>query len=101
MVPGSWLPGAGLKTRMQVRKTEASGQHKVTGYRYGFRIMWKLCRRYLKRIKVKEPGTYNSKNGHNGVMWGFKKECQLTGKQAATDSKKITQLRLFPDVWPK
>ena len=50
--------------------------------------MWRLAGGYLKRVKVKEPGSFKKNNGHNGECWGFKKECQLTGKQAATTLEK-------------
>ena len=53
-------------------------------YRAGFRLMWRLCPKYLTRIGVPKPGSFRKKNQHGGAMWSLPSECNLTGKQAST-----------------
>ena len=83
--------GAGLKARMQIRKNQKFSVHSMRAFRGGFRLMWRLSKKYMKRIGVKEPGKYSKNNGHDGVMWGLPKECKLKGVQAATVFEKCKE----------
>ena len=76
--------GAGLRTRMAVRKNQMMGVSTMQQYRAGFKLMWRKARKYMKRIKIKEPGQYEKTNAHKGKMWALPRECSLTGLQAAT-----------------
>ena len=60
--------------------------------RYGFRLMWREAAGALRRFKVGEVGSFDPHNGHNGVCWGWPRECRLTNTQART---------LFYDIYKK
>ena len=38
----------------------------------------------MSRYKVGKEGSFDKFNGHNGVCWGWPKECKLTNRQAKT-----------------
>ena len=56
----------------------------MAGYRYGFRMMWKGCPKFLKKIKMKGVGEYDKRNQHGGEMYALPGDFRLTEKQAAT-----------------
>ena len=50
--------------------------------RYAFRLMWRGAPRQMRRYSIPEEGSFDKHNGHNGVCWGWPKECSLTDTQA-------------------
>ena len=52
-------------------------------YRYGFRLWWKGCSKYLNRIGMGKPGSYDKRNQHAGEMFALPSDFSLTKKQAA------------------
>ena len=34
------------------------------------------------KLGFPKPGTFMKNNGHNGMLWGYKKECNMTDKKA-------------------
>ena len=64
--------------------------------RYAFRLMWRGAPRQMRRYSIPEEGSFDKHNGHNGVCWGWTKECSLTDTQARAiynacyDSGKLT-----------
>lgn len=52
--------------------------------RQGFRLLWKTVPEVMARFKIGKAGSFDPFNGHNGVCWGWPKECKLTNKQAKT-----------------
>ena len=46
--------------------------------------MWKHAPRVMRRYKCGEIGSFDTDNIHNGVCWGWPKECSLTNLQART-----------------
>ena len=59
--------------------------------RYGFRLMWREVPDTMKRCRIGAVGSFDPQNGHNGVCWGWPKECQLTETQARNIYLKIWQ----------
>ena len=47
----------------------------------------------MSRFGVGKVGTFDEFNGHNGVCWGWPKECKLTNKQAKTLFLAVYQTR--------
>ena len=52
--------------------------------RYGFRLMWQEVPADMRKYKVGAVGSFDPKNSHGGVCWGWPKECSLTNNQAKT-----------------
>ena len=50
--------------------------------RYGFRLMWQESPRLMRRYGVGKEGSFDPKNAHKGMIWGWGKECKLTNTQA-------------------
>ena len=44
--------------------------------------MWRGAPRQMRRYGIPEEGSFDEHNGHNGVCWGWPKECGLTNTQA-------------------
>ena len=63
---------------MDINKSNAAH----TGYRQGYFLMWKFCPKECERLKFPKPGTFLKANGHDGKIWGWKKECNMTNKKA-------------------
>ena len=42
--------------------------------RYGFRLMWKAAPRFCRRYDIGAVGTYDPRNCHKGVMWGWPRD---------------------------
>ena len=55
----------------------------MEAFRYGFRMMWKGCPKYLNRIGMGKPGSFDKTNHHGGVMFALPTEFSLTKDQAA------------------
>ena len=76
---------ASLNTRIANKLTKKKADSTLGSYRSGFRSMWQVARQKLKKLKIKEPGTYDPKNPHKGEMWGWPFEMNLT-------NNKVTQI---------
>ena len=50
--------------------------------RYGFKLMWQEVPRSMRRYGIGREGTFDPLNGHDGIIWGWGKECRLTDEQA-------------------
>ena len=44
--------------------------------RRGYKLMWEFAPDKCRQLGFPEPGTFSKSNGHNGVCWGWKKECR-------------------------
>jgi len=53
-----------------------------TQLRYGFKLMWREVPGTMRKYKVGPLGSFDVHNGHNGVCWGWPRECKLTNTQA-------------------
>ena len=53
-------------------------------YRTGYSTAWNLSavKKYMKRVGLREPGTYNPGNQQGGAMFALPREVTLTGLQA-------------------
>ena len=75
---------AGTNTQIAFRRNENKSTHTLAKYRTGYRAAWKVgaCRRYMKSIGLKEPGSYNPNNQQGGEMFALPSEVKLTDAQA-------------------
>ncbi len=65
--------------RNQLRSDECMKQ-----LRYGFRLMWLIVPGVMRRFNVGMEGSFDVRNGHGGLCWGWPRECKLTNSQAKT-----------------
>ena len=63
--------------------------------RWGFKLAWKGAPREMRRYRVGEVGSFDPRNAHAGVCWGWPKECSLTDTQAKTVMLKCYRSRNF------
>ena len=75
---------AGHRTQLQHLRNELRSNECLKKQRYGFRLLWRSVPKDMKRYKIPKPGSFDPKNCHRGVMWGWPKECSLTNVQART-----------------
>ena len=54
----------------------------MKSYRKGYNIMWRYCPDECRNLGFPKPGTFMKSNGHDGKLWGYKKECNMTDKKA-------------------
>ena len=77
----------GLKKRTQWRINENKSKFTMRGYRYGYRLLFRLpgVREYARSLKrLPLPETCDKNNQHGGVMPAMPGELFISGKQAAT-----------------
>ena len=55
----------------------------MEAFRYGFRLMWRGCPKYLKRIGMGKVGSFDKLNQHGGEMFALPGEFSLHKEQAA------------------
>ena len=75
-------PYASMNTKIQHRLNTNAANTSLSVYRMGWRYMWKVAKKTMKKCKVKEPGEYDKKNCHKGEMWGWPLEMNLTNTRA-------------------
>ena len=95
--PGVKLPRrAGHKTIVAWNRNRTKDLKTLGTYRTGYRTAWKVtkCRRYMKSIGLKEPGTYNMKNQQGGDMFSLPSEVNMNNKQACTIYRLCFEARL-------
>lgn len=51
--------------------------------------MWQEVPEVMRRYKIGEVNSFDPRNGHGGVCWGYPKECSLKSSQAKTIIWKI------------
>ena len=73
---------ASLNTRIQHRLNKNAANTSLSVYRMGWRYMWKVAAPTLRKCGVKKPGKYDPKNCHEGEMWGWPFEMNLTNASA-------------------
>ena len=85
---------------MQAEKNAMRDKETMKNLRYGFRLCCQEVPEEMKRFSVGKEGSFNPKNGHGGVCWGWPKECSLTNSQAQTLMWKIWMKRglTFPQM---
>ena len=87
---------ASLNTRIANKTNKKLSNDTHSSYRAGFRSMWQVAKRTLKKCGVKPPGKYDPKNCHKGEMWGWPFEMNLTNHKVkrimfeVIDSNKLT-----------
>ena len=77
---------AGFDVQVAFDKNALKSLETMKKYRTGYNYCWSVrrCRSYMKRIGLKEPGTYSKKNQHNGDMFALPNEFSLSSRQAGT-----------------
>ena len=63
--------------------------------RYGFRLWWKGCAKFLRRIDMGEVGSFSKENQHGGVMFALPDEFSLDKDQAARILYDCYKTRMF------
>ena len=61
--------------------------------RYGFRLMWLITPRTMRRFNIGIEGSFDVRNCHGGLCWGWPRECKLTNRQAKTIFNDIYKTR--------
>ena len=72
--------GYDAKVQFIIDKNKGKKAHQL--YRDGYRYMWRTCPKVMENLEFPKPGTFSKSNGHNGEIWGWKKECSMTNKKA-------------------
>ena len=83
---------AGQRSQIQLEKNALRDSETMKNIRYGFKLMWQEVPQVMKRYKIGECGSFDPRNGHGGVCWGWPKECKLKNSQAKT---------IIWDIWKK
>ena len=70
-----------------VSKLALTVEHNLDGEthrkrRRGYKLMWEFAPDKCRQLGFPEPGTFSKSNGHDGVCWGWKKECRMTNRKA-------------------
>ena len=87
---------ASLNTRIANKVNKKLSNDTHSSYRAGFRSMWGVAKKTMRKCGVKAPGTYDPKNCHKGEMWGWPFEMTLTNPKVkrimfdVIDSNKLT-----------
>jgi hypothetical protein len=87
---------ASLNTRFANKTNKKLSNDTHSSYRAGFRRMWEVAKKTMKKCGVREPGSYDPKNCHKGEMWGWPFEMNLTNPKVkrimfdVIDSNKLT-----------
>ena len=87
---------ASLNTRIANKLTKKKANSTLGSYRSGWRSMWQVAGKKLKKLKIKEPGKYDPKNHHKGEMWGWPFEMTLSNHKVkqimfeVIDTNKLT-----------
>ena len=93
--------GAGYeaKLRYEVDQNKSDAIH--AQYRYGYQLIWRVVEpAMLKQLSFPAMGTFEKNNGQDGLIWGWRKECNMTNKKAGKlllaciQSRKLTMPQL-------
>ena len=92
---------ASMNTRIQHALNTNKNNKTMMIYRAGFKLMWKVAEKEMRAAKVKKYLSFDPKNAHEGKIWGWPYEMNLTNAKvrrimfAIIDSYKLTidQLR--------
>ena len=83
IISSSKLPRyAGMKAQIQEKRNQNKSRHTMKVYRYGFKLMERVCKALMKRNKIKLFGKYRKNNAHGGRIWGNPRECNMTNRLA-------------------
>lgn len=73
---------AGFEGRLRHDLDRAKSDKSGEGYRYGYRLMWRGAPDTMRRLKMPKVGSFEKNNGHDGEIWGWKRECTMTDHKA-------------------
>ena len=74
--------GSRIDRKIRFRLNQKRDKKTLQADRYGFRLMWKHAKAEMKRAKIGPVGSFERDNVHDGVMWGWKHECNMTNLKA-------------------
>ena len=74
---------SGWRRQLQFELNGLRRPKTMEAFRYGFRLIWRGCPKYLKRIGMGRPGSYDETNHHGGEMFALPGEFSLNKDQAA------------------
>ena len=84
---------AGMRTQIQQKRNENKSNYTLKMYRYGFKLMERICGKMMKRNNVKSFGEFDKTNVHGGKIWGHPSECKMTNRLARDLMFKCIQSR--------
>ena len=74
---------AGWRRQLEFEKNELRALKTMECFRYGFRLWWRGCPKYLRQIGMGKVGSFCKSNHHHGEMFSLPGEFSLTKEQAA------------------
>ena len=70
---------AKLRYEVDTGKSDSAGQL----YRYGYKMWWRVMpEEKLLSMGIPRLNSFSKSNGHDGEIWGWKRECTMTNKKA-------------------
>ena len=73
---------AGMRTQIQQKRNMLKSRFTLNVYRYGFKLMERVCKKMMKKNGIKPFGSYMKNNVHGGKIWGHPSECKMTNRLA-------------------
>ena len=74
--------GAGFESQLQWELDRGKSDDAGSGYRYGYTLMWRTVPGEMRKHNLGEPGSFDPNNGHQGEVFGWKRECSMTDNKA-------------------
>ena len=71
-----------MKTQIQQKRNMNKSRFTLNVYRYGFKLMERVCGNLMKKNRIKPFGEYDPTNIHAGKIWGNPSECKMTNRLA-------------------
>jgi hypothetical protein len=82
-----------MRTQIQQKRNENKSNYTLKMYRYGFKLMERICGKMMKRNNIKSFGEFDKTNVHGGKIWGHPSECKMTNRLARDLMFKCIQSR--------
>ena len=86
--PQSWQANkrvykrAGWEAKLREDLDKAKSKKAMESYRYGYTLMWNTAPEEMRKHGMRAIGSFDKRNGHNGHMYGWKRECNMTDNKA-------------------
>ena len=75
---------ASQRTQLQDERNDLRENSTLRVIRWGFKLAWGEAPSDMRRYGVGTVGSFDRNNCHDGICWGWPRECKLTNKQAKT-----------------
>ena len=74
--------GAGWEAKLREQLDKGKSNPVGKTYRYGYTLMWRVAADEMRRYNMGKLGSFDRSNGHNGIIYGWKKECNMSDNKA-------------------